>query len=58
MVLHAQVDAGARPAPNSEELAEIKRLKEDADLREASEILKTGGGRTNRWPIRAFRAAA
>ena len=48
-VLQAQTDAGARPGPSSEELAEIKRLKkENADLREANEILKAGGCRTNR----------
>ena len=40
-VLQAQTDAGARPGPSSEELAETKRLKkENADLREANEILK------------------
>jgi transposase len=40
-VVRAQSDAGARPGPTSEELAEIKRLtKENADLREANEILK------------------
>ena len=47
-VLQAQTDAGARPGPSSEELAEIKRSKEDADLREANEILRAGGCRTNR----------
>ncbi len=37
----AQVDAGGRPGPSSEELAQIKVLKkENADLREANEILK------------------
>jgi transposase-like protein len=40
-VLQAQVDAGRRSGPTSEELAEIKRLKkENAELREANEILK------------------
>ncbi len=40
-VVRAQTDAGARPRPTSDELAEIKRLKkENADLREANEILK------------------
>jgi transposase-like protein len=40
-VLQAQTDNGTRPGPTSEELAEIKRLKkENADLREANEILK------------------
>ncbi len=43
LVVQAQTDAGARPGPSSEELAEIKRLKrENADLREANEILKAG----------------
>jgi transposase len=41
-VLRAQTDAGARPGPSSEELAEINWLKkENADLREANEILKS-----------------
>jgi transposase-like protein len=39
-VLQAQTDVGRRPGPTSEELAEIKRLKENAELREANEILK------------------
>src|SRR5215472_12584090 len=40
-VLQAQTDAGQRSGPTSEELAEIKRLrKENAELREANEILK------------------
>jgi transposase len=40
-VLQAQVDAGQRSGPASGELAEIKRLrKENAELREANEILK------------------
>jgi transposase-like protein len=40
-VLQAQVDGGSRPGPSSDELAEIKRLKkENADLREANEILR------------------
>jgi len=40
-VLQAQVDAGGRSGPSSEELAQIKVLKkENADLREANEILK------------------
>jgi transposase len=40
-VLHAQADAGQRPGPTSDELAEISRLKkENAELREANEILK------------------
>jgi transposase len=41
-VVQAQTDAGVRPGPTSEELVEIKRLKkENADLREANEILKS-----------------
>jgi transposase len=40
-VLQAQAGAGQRPGPASDELAEIKRLKkENAELREANEILK------------------
>jgi transposase len=40
-VLQAQTDAGPGSGPTSEELAEIKRLKkENAELREANEILK------------------
>ena len=40
-VLQAQVDAGQRPGPASDELVEIKRLKkENAELRAANEILK------------------
>jgi transposase len=40
-VLQAQADAGQRPGATSDELAEIKRLKkENAELREANEILK------------------
>jgi transposase len=40
-VVQAQTDAGRRPGPASGELAEIKRLKkENAELREANEILK------------------
>jgi transposase-like protein len=40
-IVQAQVDAGQRSGPTSEELAEIKRLKnENAELREANEILK------------------
>lgn len=39
--LQAQADAGQRPGPASDELAEITRLKkENAELREANEILK------------------
>ena len=56
-VLQAQTDAGQRSGPSSEELAEIKRLKkENAELREANEILKAGGCRTNRVLVTAFRA--
>jgi transposase len=40
-VVRAQVDGGQRSGPTSDELAEIKRLKkENADLREANDILK------------------
>lgn len=40
-IVQAQVDAGDRPGPSSDELAEIKALKkENAELREANEILK------------------
>jgi transposase len=40
-VLQAQTDAGRRSGPSSEEVAEIKALKkENAELREANEILK------------------
>jgi transposase-like protein len=40
-VVQAQVDGGQRTGPTSEELAEIRRLKkENADLREANDILK------------------
>jgi transposase len=40
-VVQAQIDAGQRSGPSSEELAEIKRLrKENAELREANEVLK------------------
>ena len=40
-VLQAQVDTGQRSGPTSDELAEIRRLKkENAELREANEILK------------------
>jgi len=40
-VLQAQTDAGARPGPSSDELAEIKRLRGQVrDLTEANEILR------------------
>jgi transposase len=40
-ILQAQVDAGERSGPTSEELEEIRRLKAEVrDLREANEILK------------------
>jgi transposase len=40
-VVQAQVDAGQRSGPSSEELAEIRQLKrENAELREANEILR------------------
>jgi transposase len=40
-VRQAEVDAGARPGPLSEESAELKRLRREvAELRRANEILK------------------
>lgn len=40
-VAQAQIDAGAKPGPSTEELDEIKRLKkENRELRETNEILK------------------
>ena len=40
-VRQAEVDAGARPGPSSEESAELKWLRrENAELRRANEILK------------------
>jgi transposase len=40
-VRQAEVDAGARPGPSSEESAELKRLRREvAELRRANEILK------------------
>ena len=40
-VRRAEVDAGQRPGPTSEENAEIRRLKREvAELRRANEILK------------------
>jgi transposase len=40
-ILQAQVDAGERSGPTSEELEEIRRLKAEVrDLKEANEILK------------------
>lgn len=40
-IVQAQVDAGQRQGPTSEELEEIRRLKAEVrDLREANEILK------------------
>ena len=39
--MQAQVDAGERVGPTSEELEEIKQLKrENRDLKDANEILK------------------
>jgi transposase len=39
----AEIDSGARPGVTSEDQAEIKRLKrENAELRRANEILRTG----------------
>lgn len=44
-VRRAEVDAGARPGPTTEESAELKRLKrEKAELRRANEILKAAAG--------------
>ena len=41
-VRQAEVDAGARPGPSSEESAELKRLRREvAELRRANEILKS-----------------
>ena len=40
-ILQAQVDAGDRPGPSSEELEEIRRLRAEVrELKEANEILK------------------
>jgi transposase len=40
-IVQAQIDAGDRSGPTSEELEEIKQLKAEVrDLREANEILK------------------
>jgi transposase len=40
-ILQAQVDAGQRSGPSSDELEEIRRLKAEVrDLKEANEILK------------------
>jgi transposase len=40
-IVQAQVDAGQRSGPTSEELEEIRRLKAEVrDLKEANEILK------------------
>jgi transposase len=40
-IVQAQVDAGARSGPTSEELEEIRRLRAEVrDLKEANEILK------------------
>lgn len=40
-IVQAQVDAGSRPGPTTEELEEIRRLKAEVrDLKEANEILR------------------
>jgi len=40
-IRHAEVDAGRRPGPSTEESTEIKRLRREvAELRRANEILK------------------
>jgi len=40
-VRRAETDAGSRPGPTSDELAELQRLKrENAELRRANDILK------------------
>lgn len=40
-VRRAEVDAGRRPGPTSDELTELKRLRrENAELRRANDILK------------------
>jgi transposase len=40
-IMKAQVDAGDRSGPNSQELEEIRRLKAEVrDLKEANEILR------------------
>ncbi len=45
----AEIDAGNKPGATSEESAELKRLKrENAELKRANAMLKSGGCRTNR----------
>jgi transposase len=41
-VRRAEVDAGARPGPTTDQLEELRRLRrENAELRRANEILKS-----------------
>jgi transposase len=41
-VRRAEIDAGARPGPTSDQLEELRRLRrENAELRRANEILKS-----------------
>ena len=50
-IVQAQVDAGTKTGPTTEELEEIKRLKkENRDLRETNEILKAAASFFAREP--------